>query len=96
MKGLWSSALRMLPFGNPVRSQGYLTAHASAQKFTGGNVLGLIRENERNDMCAIFAAVYGVEPIVDVHTCIVNSRSLWMLALVMVNLKRKCMDCVTY
>lgn len=59
------TALRMLIFPSHVRSRGDLAAHASAQKLIGESVLSLSGENEREDMCAIFAAVYGVEPVID-------------------------------
>jgi len=47
---------------------GDLAAHASAQKLIGESVLGLTGENGREDMCAIFAAVYGVEPVINAAT----------------------------
>ena len=61
------TALKMLFFRNTVRSRGDLAAHASAQKLIGESVLGLAG-TEREDMCTIFAAVYGVEPVIDVAT----------------------------
>ena len=59
-----STALKMLIFRNSVRSRGDIAAHASAQKLIGESVLGLTG-TQREDMCTIFAAVYGVEPIID-------------------------------
>ena len=61
------TALKMLFFRNTVRSRGDLAAHASAQKLIGESVLGLAG-TEREDMCTIFAAVYGAEPVIDVAT----------------------------
>ena len=59
------TALKMLIFHNAVRSRGDLAAHVSAQKDIGESVLSLPGVNEREDMCAIFAAVFGVEPVID-------------------------------
>ena len=61
------TALKMLFFRNTVRSRGDLAAHASAQNLIGESVLGLAG-TEREDMCTIFAAVYGVEPVIDAAT----------------------------
>lgn len=59
------TALKMLIFRNAVRSRGDLAAHVSAQKHISEGVLALAGVNEREDMCAIFAAVFGVEPVID-------------------------------
>jgi hypothetical protein len=56
----------MLIFCNGVCSRGDLAAHSvSAQKYISESVLGLAGVNERENMCAIFAAVFGVEPVID-------------------------------
>jgi hypothetical protein len=60
-----STALKMLIYPSPVRERGDLAAHASAQKLIGESVLGLAGVTEREDMSTIFAAVYGVEPVID-------------------------------
>jgi hypothetical protein len=59
------TALKMLIFHNVVHSQGDLAAHVSAQKHISEGVLALAEVNEWEDMCAIFAAVFGVEPAID-------------------------------
>jgi len=56
------TALRRLLLRNPVRSRGDVAAHVSAKQYIGESVLALVDEQERNDMIAIFKAVFGEEP----------------------------------
>jgi hypothetical protein len=56
------TALAKLVFPSQVRSRGNIAAHASAKKLIGESVLALSVEQERNDMIAIYRAVYGDEP----------------------------------
>jgi hypothetical protein len=61
--GSQPTALRRLLLPNQVRSRGDAAAHhVSEQGLIADSVLALTEEQERNDMIAIFRAIYGEEP----------------------------------
>lgn len=60
--GSQPTALQMLLSPDRVRCPGDITSQAS-QKLIGKSVLAQTVEQDRNDMIAIFRAVYGAEPV---------------------------------
>jgi hypothetical protein len=60
--GCQRTALQLLLLPNKIRAHGDIAAHASVQSLIGESVLALVGDQERNDMTAIFHAVYGEAP----------------------------------
>jgi len=57
------TALRLLLLPNRIRDRGDEAAHAAGRKLIGESVLAIMDEQQREDMIAIFVAVYGREPV---------------------------------